>query len=239
MLCWSSYCSRREKKQLTVSLASRGGVKLVTYIQWGYRCVQESGQRGGLGGLLTTLVMLSVGTCTGPCFCSQHTIFSPNLFKSGSWVFGLFVLSLICPNCSCTQLFSVSHSFSLFFFFLLKNTFVQVQALQQRAPGSSLSQKHSKILAPDSWGASPRCDFSEPRSSHRPICRKELNSLIWDTWFSFINSNLLSPLPGVVAETAIDSISTTNWHLPSTYVPLLLLLLLLSHFSRVRLCATP
>ena len=120
MLCWSSYCSRREKKQLTVSLASRGGVKLVTYIQWGYRCVQESGQRGGLGGLLTTLVMLSVGTCTGPCFCSQHTIFSPNLFKSGSWVFGLFVLSLICPNCSCTQLFSVSHSFSLFFFFCLR-----------------------------------------------------------------------------------------------------------------------
>ena len=53
--------------------------------------MQGSGQRGGLGVLPTPLVVLSAGDMHStllllptPCFCSQ-------LFRSGSWVFGLFV----------------------------------------------------------------------------------------------------------------------------------------------------
>ena len=57
-------------------------------------------------------------------------------------------------------------------------------------------RKHRK-LAPDSWGEDQRNDFSEPRLLHLPIHRKALNSLTWDNWFSFINSNLLFRIPGV------------------------------------------
>ena len=51
-------------------------------------------------------------------------------------------------------------------------------------------RKH-RILAPDSWGAYQRNDFSEPRLLHLPIHRKALNSLTWDVWLSLLNSNLL------------------------------------------------
>ena len=46
------------------------------------------------------------------------------------------------------------------------------------------------ILAPDSWGAYHRNDFSEPRLPffHTQKSAKFLN---WDIWFSIINSNLL------------------------------------------------
>ena len=47
------------------------------------------------------------------------------------------------------------------------------------------------ILAPDSWGAYQRNDFSEPRLLHLPIHRKALNSLTWNIWFSLIKSDLL------------------------------------------------
>ena len=47
------------------------------------------------------------------------------------------------------------------------------------------------MLAPDSWDAHARNDFSEPRLSYLPINRKALNSLIWDIWFSLANNNLL------------------------------------------------
>ena len=49
--------------------------------------------------------------------------------------------------------------------------------------------KH-RILAPESWGAYQRNDFSEPSLLHPPIHRKALNSLTWDIWFSLINNNL-------------------------------------------------
>ena len=44
-------------------------------------------------------------------------------------------------------------------------------------------------LAPDSWAACQRNDFSDPRLSHLTIYRKALNSLTWNIWFSFIKSN--------------------------------------------------
>ena len=50
--------------------------------------------------------------------------------------------------------------------------------------------KHG-IVAPDSWGAYQRNDFSEPRLLHLPIHRKVPNSLTWDIWFSLIYQNLL------------------------------------------------
>ena len=39
--------------------------------------------------------------------------FSSGLFRSGSWVFLLFLclLFIMCPNCACMQLFLVSYSF--------------------------------------------------------------------------------------------------------------------------------
>ena len=41
----------------------------------------------------------------------------------------------------------------------------------------------------------PRNDFKEPRLLHLPIQRKVLTSLIWDVYFSLINSDVLMFLP--------------------------------------------
>ena len=71
-----------------------------------------------------------------------------------------------------------------------------------------------KLLTPESWDAYERNDFSEPKLLHLPIQRKALNSLTWDIWFAFIINKFLM-------------------------FKLLLLLLLLSHFSRVRLPRGP
>ena len=49
--------------------------------------------------------------------------------------------------------------------------------------------KH-RILAPKSWGAYQRNDFSEPRLLHLPMYSNALNSLTWDIWFSFITITL-------------------------------------------------
>ena len=46
--------------------------------------------------------------------------------------------------------------------------------------------KH-RTLAPHSWDAYERNDFSEPRLLHLPIHRKALNSLTWAIWFSLIH----------------------------------------------------
>ena len=57
---------------------------LVPYMGWGKGCAQGLGWRGGLAGLPPPLLWCWVqGACAVPCFCSQ-------LFRSGSWVFGLF-----------------------------------------------------------------------------------------------------------------------------------------------------
>ena len=52
-------------------------------------------------------------------------------------------------------------------------------------------KKTPRTLAPDSWDAYERNDFSEPRLLHLSIHRKGLNSLTWAIWFSLINGNLL------------------------------------------------
>ena len=68
-----------------------------------------------------------------------------------------------------------------------------------------------QILAPDSWGAYQRNDFSEPRLLHLPIHRKALNSLTWGVWFSLINNNLLTfPTTCPLLQN-----SYTSWVLPS------------------------
>ena len=49
------------------------------------------------------------GACAVPCFCS-------GLFRSGGWsLWSLCILlSRICPNCACTQLFLIPYSFFVF-----------------------------------------------------------------------------------------------------------------------------
>ena len=69
--------------------------------------------------------------------------------------------------------------------------------------------KHRK-LAPYNRGAYQRNDFSEPRLSHLPTGRKDLNSLTWDIWFSLISNHLLTcKLLPFVAKVYI------TWLLPS------------------------
>ena len=63
--------------------------------------------------------------------------------------------------------------------------------------------KH-KVLAPESWGAYQRNDFSKSRLLHLPIHRKALNSLACDFWFSLFNGNLLMfLLPALCCKTPI------------------------------------
>ena len=57
-----------------------------------------------------------------------------------------------------------------------------------------IRMRKRRILAPGSWGAYQRIDFSEPRLLNLPIHRKALNSLTWDVWFSLINSNPIKML---------------------------------------------
>ena len=45
------------------------------------------------------------------------------------------------------------------------------------------------ILAPDSWEAYERSDFTDPGLLHLPIYTKALNSLTWDIWFPLIYKN--------------------------------------------------
>ena len=62
--------------------------------------------------------------------------------------------------------------------------------------------RKQRALAPDSWGAYPRSDFSEPRLLHLPIQGKVLNSLTWDIWFSLTKSNILTfRLPALCCKT--------------------------------------
>ena len=52
------------------------------------------------------------------------------------------------------------------------------------------TEENHRILAPDSWGAAERDDFSEPRHLHLSTHREALNSLIWGIWFSLIHKNI-------------------------------------------------
>ena len=69
--------------------------------------------------------------------------------------------------------------------------FIQFPRLPYSEQGPrDVKKPRSRRLAPDSWDAYERNDFSEPRHLHFPIHKRALNSLIWDTWFSSINNNL-------------------------------------------------
>ena len=104
--------------------------------------MQGSGWRGGLGGLPTPLWSCVQGACAGPCFCSW-------LLISGSWVFLVF-LSIICPNCACTQLFLVPYSF-----------FVSccLRRGVSRCKPCSRGSQVPVFLTPSSWGTGS-LDFS-------------------------------------------------------------------------------
>ena len=68
-----------------------------------------------------------------------------------------------------------------------------------------LWMRKPRILAPESWCAYERNDFSEPKLLHLPIHRKVLNSLTWDVWFSLVNSNFLMHwLPGLCCKIPIN-----------------------------------
>ena len=94
------------------------------------------------------------GPCPVPCFCFR-------LFRSGSWgflvflhlwgFFGLFVsfIQNLPPTAHHTVIFSPIMFLCIL---LLEETFVQVQALQQRVPGPSLSQKVWENSTPTSIG---------------------------------------------------------------------------------------
>ena len=51
------------------------------------------------------------------------------------------------------------------------------------------------ILAPQTWGAHQRNDFSKPRPLQLPIGKKLLSSLAWAIWFSVISCNLFRTTP--------------------------------------------
>ena len=86
---------------------------------------------------------------------AQYRAFAPNVLflvqALQRWqlrflVFCIF-LSIICPNCACTQLFFVPYSFFVF----CCSRFVQMQALQQRVPGPSPSQDQSPKMPLCPW----------------------------------------------------------------------------------------
>ena len=105
---------------LLARLAPKAGVQgddLVPYMGWGHRCVQGLGCRGGLGGLPTPLVVLSAGAMCSTLLLLPTPSFCSWLFRSHNqdffWSFHIFFL-IICPNCTCTQLFSDPYSFFIF-----------------------------------------------------------------------------------------------------------------------------
>ena len=119
--------------------------------------------RGRVGGWLrwsdSPLAVLSAGRMRSLWVLGETLFLLPALQK-WPWVARavvgvliICILSIICPNCSCRQLFLVSYS--LFVFSCLRK-FVQVQALQQRVPGSSLSHLQQQLGGP----ALPRLNSS-------------------------------------------------------------------------------
>ena len=88
-LYWGLCCSRREQEQVTVSLpgSPRGGGAVSWLIIWGERRLWSKGWAGGV----TKVV------CPPPWWCCV-----------GFWSFCI-LLFIICPDCTCMQLFLVPH----------------------------------------------------------------------------------------------------------------------------------
>ena len=93
-----------------------------------------SGQRGGLGGLPTPLVVLCAGSCTGSCFCSDTSIVAIG------FVIFCVLLFIICPNCTVVYLFLVPSNF--FVFCCLERCLSRCRRCSKRSqvPGPSPSQ---------------------------------------------------------------------------------------------------
>ena len=108
---------QEEWKQATGSLAHspahslRRG-RLVPYRGWGEGRVQESGQRSGLGGLPTPLVVVLQGACIVPAFALSSSEVAVGLLRF--WGFFYILLPIVCSIFSCTQLFLVPYSFFVF-----------------------------------------------------------------------------------------------------------------------------
>ena len=79
------------------------------------------------------------GQCTVPCFHS-----CPQLFTSGTWVLGLCILlSIICPNCSCKQLFLIPDSSFVFCCWRRRLSRCEHCSKGSQVPGPSLAQTQS------------------------------------------------------------------------------------------------
>ena len=71
---------------------------------------------------------------------------------------------------------------------------VSAEELQGWGWGVGMQSSHHLIcqdLAPDSWGAYERTEFSEPRNLNLPIHRRTLNSWIWYLIFDFLYLNTI------------------------------------------------
>ena len=84
----------------------------------------------------------------------------------------------------------------------------QANILQPVWPGAlrrlRIKTNKNRIPASDSWDVYQRNDFSKPRLLYLAICRKQLNSLTWYTWFSLINSSILMfRIPGLCCKNTI------------------------------------
>ena len=96
---------------------------------------------GWLSGLPTPLVVLSAGGMRSTLLLLLTPYFCSWLFRSGSW--GFFFLVFLCLVHNLPHLHMQAIIFSPLQFLcilLLEETFAQVQTLQQRVPGPSLSQ---------------------------------------------------------------------------------------------------
>ena len=114
------------------------------------------GPEGGFGGLPTPPLVLSARSklCTLLCL-GQNKVpyFCSRLFRSGNWDFGsfLYLLSRICPNCSCTVFCFFVFFFSFWrtgLYFLTGGQVYagsSIAALQQGVPGPPMSQNVSFI----------------------------------------------------------------------------------------------
>ena len=111
-LLWGPCCTTVNKNRrhfLAHLLPEVGVAELAPYMGWVQGSIQVLGQRGGLGRLPTPKVVLSTGVMCNTMVLLRTLYFCSQLFRSGSWVFlvFLYLLSRICPNCACTQLFLV------------------------------------------------------------------------------------------------------------------------------------
>ena len=91
---------------------------------------------------------------------------------------------------------------------------IRLQSLPTMSTKEMMGCKKHRILAPDSWDAYERNDFSSPRLSHLHIHRKALNSSTWDIWFSLTNNNhLMFRLPALCCKLLCNLTCPPHLHL--------------------------